>query len=230
MTAVAVDPDTGAMSFVPAVFDTKDGKTVVTIKRNGNSIYTVVDINKTFDDLKGHWARADIERLTNKLVMDGVGSSRFAPHQSVTRAEFAAMLARALGLAPNNAEVAGYTDVQVEDWFAGAVGAAVQAGLVRGYADGTFRPDMFITREQLAVMVNRAAAFASQTISPYSDAFTRLSDSRLIGSWAKDDVSGALDKGLVQGLPNGRFAPGETADRAQAATVINRLLEKLNFI
>ncbi len=202
----------------------------MTIKRNGNSIYTVVEINKTFNDLEGHWARADIERLTNKLVMDGVDGSRFAPHQSVTRAEFAAMLARALGLAPNTAEAGGYTDVRAEDWFAGAVGGAVQPGLVHGYSDGTFRPDAFITREQFAVMVNRAAAFAGQTTSPSSDAFMCLSDSRLIGSWAKDAVSGALDMGLVQGLPNGLFAPGETADRAQAATVINRLLEKLNFI
>ncbi|MEV5026782.1 glycosyl hydrolase [Paenibacillus sp. LPE1-1-1.1] len=230
MTAVVVDPDTGEMSFVPAVFDTKDGKTVVTIKRNGNSIYTVAEINKTFNDLEGHWARTDIERLTNKLVIDGIDDSRFAPHQSVTRAEFAAMLARALGLAPNTAEAGRYTDVQAEDWFAGAVGGAVQAGLVRGYSDGTFRPDAFITREQLAVMVNRAAAFAGQTTSPSSEVFTRLSDSRLIGSWAKDAVSGALDMGLMQGLPNGRFAPSETSDRAQAATVINRLLEKLNFI
>ena len=134
-TVVLYDPITGKLSFVPAVFDKQlNGTTEVKFKRNGNSTYAVVSSSKTFGDINGHWAKADIELLASKLIVNGVTDANFAPNTNITRAEFAALLVRSLGLTPN-AAAASFHDVHASDWFAGGVGAAVKAKLVSGYEE-----------------------------------------------------------------------------------------------
>jgi len=229
MTAVVVEPATGEMSFVPAIFEAADGTTIVTIKRNGNSIYTVVGLNRAFADLEGHWAKNDIELLANKLVVGGISDALFAPSRSITRAEFAALIARALGLMPRPAAVE-FSDVTESSLFAGAIGAASEAGLITGYEDGTFRPNALITREQMAVMVVRAAAFAGQRSAKTDDALASFDDRSSVSEWAVDSVNAALSAGLAQGMAPVRFAPKDTADRAQAVVMIKRLLVYVKFM
>ncbi|HZG75125.1 MAG TPA: S-layer homology domain-containing protein, partial [Paenibacillus sp.] len=180
-TAARYDPESGSLSFVPATFRTEDGRTVVTVKRNGNSVYVLLESKRSFADLSGHWAKADVELLASKLVLNGTGPNAFSPDRHVTRAEFASMLTRALGLTPN-AQAAGFTDVTDGAWYEGAVGAAVAYGLVTGFEDGTFRPNDRVTREQMAVMLERALTFAGGTASAAAgDAFADQAD---IGAWA----------------------------------------------
>lgn len=145
--------DTGQFSFVPATFSTNGGSPVATLMRPGNSIYTVVEFTKTFEDLNGHWAKADVEVLASKLVVKGMSPNRFAPENEITRAEFASLLVRAMGISEVNTSK--FPDVKSTNWFAGAVNAAAKAGLVDGFEDGTFRPSANITREQMAVMLKR---------------------------------------------------------------------------
>ncbi|GIP50281.1 hypothetical protein J53TS2_38720 [Paenibacillus sp. J53TS2] len=159
-TGVLYNPGTGAFSFVPATFETNNGKTVATLKRNGNSIYAVIEYTKTFDDLSGHWAKADVELLASKLVVEGVSDDRFAPESQITRAEFASLLVRAMGISEDNTSK--FLDVKPSDWFAGAVNAAAKAGFVDGFEDGTFKPNANITREEMAVMIAHAMSFAGQ--------------------------------------------------------------------
>ncbi len=228
-TAIVIEPEKGSIAFVPALFDVVDGKTVVTIKRNGNSIYSVVKLDRTFSDLAGHWARADIETLANKLIVDGIANSRFAPNQSITRAEFAAFLVRALSLTPKT-ETTSYSDVPADKWYRDAIGAASQAGLITGYADGSFRPEAPITREQMAVMIMRAARFAGHQTEASTDILTKYDDGEQVSAWAAESMKAALSAGLVQGLTENHLGPSESADRAQAAVMIKRLLVYLNFI
>jgi hypothetical protein len=82
----------------------------------------------------------------------------------ITRAEYAAILVRALGIPEGGAS--SFSDVGSSDWYCGAVSAAVQYGIIKGYADGTFRPNANITREEAMAMLQRAAKVAEYAARP----------------------------------------------------------------
>ncbi|HZG88361.1 S-layer homology domain-containing protein [Paenibacillus sp.] len=230
-TAVVFDPETGAMRFVPALFVTEDGATRVVIKRNGNSIYAVAESFKTFEDVADHWAKRDIELLASKLVLNGASATAFAPDRSVTRAEFAAMLVRALGL-DERPTASKFSDVEGSAWYAGAVGAAAERGIVGGVGDGQFRPGDTITRQQMAVMIARALTFVGrgQADASASVSADRFADAAVVAEWAKAEVELAADAGIVSGRPDGTFAPNDESTRAEAAAMLYRLLRHLEFI
>ncbi|WP_274365509.1 S-layer homology domain-containing protein [Paenibacillus thermotolerans] len=231
-TAVMYDPVTGEMRFVPAQFVTENGRTKVIMKRNGNSIYTVVQSDRTYGDIGSHWAKRDIELLASKLILSGTSETAFAPNRSVTRAEFAAMLVRALGLNENKQAAAAFSDVSSEQWFAGSVGAAADAGIVTGFDGGVFKPGERITREQMAVMIARAIAFAGNPADAAGKTglAAEFKDGANISSWARPAVLQAVHSGILSGRPDGTFAPVEAATRAEAATMLKRLLTHLEFI
>ncbi|WP_342564900.1 glycosyl hydrolase [Paenibacillus sp. FSL R7-0345] len=199
LTALRMDPATGELSFVPALTHAANGATVITIKRNGGGMYMTGQLERRFDDLSGHWAREDIEFMANKLLVRGVDVHRFAPDRYMTRAEFIVLIARALGLDVSGTTVE-FSDVPLSKWYTGAVAAAVEAGLITGYSDNTFRPDALITREQVAVLIVRAAAFTGHAIE------------------------------AAQGLTHDQAAAKDWVNRAQAAVMVKRLLIYLNFI
>ncbi|WP_051251351.1 S-layer homology domain-containing protein [Paenibacillus harenae] len=230
-TAVAFDPEAGEMTFVPATFEVVDGKTVVKIKRNSNSIYTVVKSDKTFADLNGHWSKEDVELLASKLVVKGQTETQFAPNSDITRAEFAALLVRALGLKENIAAAANIKDVNGSEWFFGPLGAAVKAGLMEGFEDGTFRPDAKITREQMAVMISRAMATAGKEMDAAAlDGNANFEDGSKIKDWAADAVAINVAAGIIKGTPANTFEPASFASRAEATVMLKRLLEFVEFI
>ncbi|MBP1965933.1 bacterial Ig-like domain-containing protein [Paenibacillus aceris] len=228
VSAVWLNPVTGELAFVPAIFKVVNGQTEVTMKRTGNSLYAIVASDQTFEDMAGHWAKADVELLASKLVVKGVAAHTFAPDASITRAEFAALLVRALGL--NEAGTSTFSDVPVNSWFAGAVGTSAKAGLIEGFEDGSFKPGEQITREQMAVMITRAMKFAGQSAAIDLAQLAKFSDSSAIHEWAKGAVSSAASAGIVNGVTDTTFVPGASATRGEAAVMLKRLLQKLQFI
>ena len=229
-TAVVVDPATGEMTFVPALFERDGASTTVIIKRTGNSIYAVVQLNKTFADIQGHWAQADIERLASKMLVKGVSADRFAPERAVTRAEFAALLVRMLGLTETDGAPA-FRDVRGTDWYAGAVATAAAAGLIEGYADGTFRPNAPITREQMAVLAKRAIDFVgAKRAAGASEALRRFADAAAISDWAQNAAAVVVSEGIMNGVSQDVFAPQAHVTRAQAAVMLKRLAIKLELM
>ncbi|MCS7460853.1 S-layer homology domain-containing protein [Paenibacillus doosanensis] len=222
-TAIWYDPASGAFRFVPATFAVSGGVTRATIQRPGNSIYTVVEHAKSFDDLSGHWSRSDVELLASKLVINGMTDSSFAPQRDITRAEFAALLVRALGLTETAS--AKFSDVRPGDWFAGAVGAASQAGLVDGFENGSFQPEASITREQMAVMIARAMNAAGKRADGSLASLSRFADAQSIGSWAREAVAQAVNAGIINGVTADDFAPSAEASRAEAAVMLKRMLQ-----
>lgn len=229
-TAVVIDPETGEMSYVPARFQRGDETTTVTIKRTGNSTYAVGAFDKTFTDTNSHWARADIEQLASKLLVKGVTDSEFAPDRDITRAEFAALLVRALGLAPRDGGVS-FSDVSAIDWFASAAATAAAAGLIEGYEDGTFRPNQAISRQELAVLAARAFSFASaEQAGGAASALKSFADADAISDWARDAAALAVGEGLMNGVSDSSFAPQEQSSRAQAAVMLKRLAIRLGLM
>ncbi|OMF89933.1 S-layer homology domain-containing protein [Paenibacillus sp. FSL R7-0273] len=156
--ALLYDAQSGTFRYVPALFEAAGGVTKVTVKSSvAGGVIAVALHPVSFSDLSGHWAKTEIELLAGKLILNGRGAGSFAPQQTVSRAEFAAMLVRSLGLLPEAAaDAAAFSDVPAGAWFAADASAAARLGLVQGYADGTFRPEAPVTREQLAVMAARA--------------------------------------------------------------------------
>jgi len=187
---------------------------------NGNGVN-----NNIFNDIANHWARDEILKMYAQGVVNGVGNGQFAPNYNITRAQFAAILVRALGLSLDNGYANGdiFNDVNGIDWFASAVAAAYNAGIVRGY-NGTFRPNDEVSRQEMAIMLMTALGFMGLENDNYAD-LSSFSDVSLIADWAYNAVSGAVGAGLMSGVGNGEFSPQTSATRAQATVVISRLLD-----
>ncbi|SFE40753.1 S-layer homology domain-containing protein [Paenibacillus algorifonticola] len=228
-TAVWVDAN-NKLHFVPAVFKTDGHAGSAVIYTPHNSLYAVISSDhSSFADLEGHWVQADIELLSNKLIVQGYSHSGFAPDQQVTRAEFAALLVRALGLADHK-QAGSFSDVAQEAWYAGAIGIAQTAGLIEGFENGMFKPDAPITREQMASVIVRALNFAGQTPQSNAAALDTFSDRSAIADWALEPVAKLLEDNLIQGYPAAAFSPKEPTTRAQSAVIILRMLQYLKFI
>ncbi len=230
-TGVRIDPATGKLSFVPAVFTQQDGKPAAELKRKGNSLYAVLELSKTFSDMKGHWAKPEVELLASKLVISGTAEDQYTPDALVTRAEFAAMLTRGLGLDPAAYSKTTFVDVAVSDWYAEAVSTAVEAGLADGFETGEFRPSEHITREQAAVMAARAVAAAGSHMSGAGQRErAAYVDEAQISAWAKEAVAQMSEAGIFAGRDGSSFAPEAAITRAEAAVVVKRLLQAVKFM
>ncbi|UQZ34547.1 hypothetical protein C2I18_14080 [Paenibacillus sp. PK3_47] len=229
-TAVSFDPATGTISFVPSVFTAKaDGTTEVSVTRNSNSYYTVVQSSKTFGDTAGHWAKAAIDLLASKLIITGTSSTEFSPSKMVSRAEFAALITRSLGLATVSGGTS-FSDVSTSAWYADAVQTAAAAGLITGYTDGTFKPNSPITRQEMAVILSKAIKYTGTTLTAGPAALAKFSDAAKIPAWSQAAVQEIAAELIIQGRPDGSFAPQNNATRAEAVTMLEKTLKFLEFI
>ncbi|MFD0959940.1 S-layer homology domain-containing protein [Paenibacillus chungangensis] len=230
-TAVAYDSETGQLRFVPSIFDWKGESAIVTMRHHADGVYAIAVFDKTFADLQDHWAREEVEALASKLVVNGVSDKRFAPDDQVTRAQFTALLVRSLGIADQSGRMA-FTDVDSSDWYIGEVGAAVSAGLVTGFDDGTFRPDDIVTREQAAAMLSRALQLIERTASQTdpSSSLERFRDRNEISEWAEAGIARLVENGILTGVTPDMFNPGDSASRAQSVVMLYRMLMFTEYI
>ncbi|MDD3653679.1 MAG: S-layer homology domain-containing protein [Desulfotomaculaceae bacterium] len=218
----------------------KDGKeyTVATVpdqvkweSRNRQQVDMIMSRNPApFIDIQGHWAGQTVQQLVDKEIINGYDDYTFRPENPISRAECATIMARALGLpSGSQADLAGFRDsTTIPIWAAGPVGAAVQVGLIKGYPeeDGTitFQSDLPVTRVELAVILGRVVKGKLGGQQPEETAFTDWDN---IPGWAQDDVNTAVKLGLIKGYPDGAFKPSNNVTRAEATTMIDRLLEKI---
>ncbi|TEB08019.1 Endo-1,4-beta-xylanase A precursor [Pelotomaculum schinkii] len=219
---------------VPTRFETRDGKNIAVILNRTNSLYTVLQSAETFSDIQDNWAKADIELLASKMLIAGKGENIYEPDSNVTRAEFAALLVRALGLEEGVLKAGQFQDVAGTDWYAGSVAAAAAENIIKGYEGGLFKPDACITREEMTAMIARAARVAGKEDSlsapEQEEQLARFNDRQEISSWAAADAALAVKAGIISGMPGGAFSPGSNADRAQSAAILKRFLIYVNFI
>ncbi len=173
-------------------------------------------------DMEGHWAEAAVRELVSAGILSGMGDGTFQPEASVTRAQFAKMIVLALGLEIDEAAVLNLTDAdQIPAWARPYVAAAMKAGLITGYEDGSFRADQQITRLQIAVIMGRALALKGVVPTGEAKQFT---DRDAIPAWATAQFDAATQAGLITGFEDGSFRPDQNATRAQAAVLTLRLL------
>lgn len=234
VVGVVWDEATGKFRPLPTLFEERDGKTYSVIFSRSNSLYTALQSNKTFSDIKGNWAKGDIELLSSKLLISGKTATLYDPKSSITRAEFSALLVRALGLKEGVLKEGQFKDVNSKAWYAGSVAAAVAENIITGYEGRLFKPNDNISREEMAVMIIRAARVAGVEKSllavEQEQYLAKFKDRQAVSSWAANSVAEAARVGIIGGMPNGKFSPRNNADRAQSAAILKRFLSYVNFI
>ncbi len=187
------------------------------------SKYVIKQNNVAFSDMSSaEWARKYVEVMASKGIIKGMTSYTFKPNATVTRAQFAAMLTRAFNLPESSTSITDkFSDTKADAWYAKAVVSAVEAGLVTGYENGTFKPDANITRQEMAVMVARAAKAYKGSVAPSDiNKYMGFADSANVNAYAKDSIALAVKYEIVNGKPGNVFDPTSNATRSEAAKII----------
>ncbi len=226
---LAVGPDGSFYWVVPFGAGTR-GQLVAVDGRTGGvagrQVTFPAGAGATLADIAGSWARADIEHLLGRGLVRGYPDGTFRPHAPITRAEFAVLLARLLGLPAERDPRLPFTDAAaIPAWARERIALAHQRGIINGYEDGAFRPEARISRaEAAAILVRAAAALGVGLPEPAAPPYT---DWAAVPAWSRTAVAQAYAAGLMRGRPGDRFAPGAALSRAEAAAALSRLLERL---
>ncbi len=198
----------------PAPSDTETADPVITPKPWVNPFADV-----TMND----WYYGAVKFASENGIMNGTSDTVFDPNGDITRSMFVTVLHRIAGK-PAAAKGA-FTDVESGSWYEAAVNWASANGIVNGTSATTFDPNATITREQMATILYRYAKFKKYDLTVGQ---TRLfADSTDIADYAKDAMNWAADKGLITGSGDGTVTPRAYASRAQAAAMLQRMVEKL---
>ena len=150
----------------------------------------------------------------------GTADGYVLPEANITRAEVATIFFRLLtdeSRAQIWSRVNSFPDVGPEDWYNNAVSTMANGGILKGYEDGTFRPMASITRAEFATIAIRFFRDDAAAEEQFSD---------VEGHWGEAYINMAAEKGLIKGYPDSSFRPDEPITRAEAITIINRLLER----
>lgn len=177
-----------------------------------------------FRDLKTTaWYHDGVHWALDEDVMNGFEDGTFKPDGNTTRGQIATMLYRMEG-SPAIAAGNSYSDVKSGKWYSIAIGWATANNIVKGFGDGTFKPDAPVTREQLATMVYRYAEYKGKVIIDGPAVALNFSDADSVAKYAKEPVSWMVKKGLLKGI-DGKLMPADKASRAQVATLFMRYSE-----
>lgn len=214
------------LTFAPSVFD----NLACTIKYRGNGIFTVVKNYRTFNDISNHWARKNIERLATRNIAFGRENNNFTPDDFITRAEFAVMITRALGITEEEGSD-GFSDVSAE-WYAEDIKTAFKSNLISGKNDGKFHPNEKIQRKDMAVIIDNALKFAGMSFNvPDIDyVLAKFNDNKFIAGYARNSIAVCAETGIIKGRDTNNFDPDDFATRAEASAIIERMLAYLKFI
>ncbi|KQO18347.1 hypothetical protein ASF12_06945 [Paenibacillus sp. Leaf72] len=231
-TGVVVEPD-GTVRHVPTKVVQENGAYFAQVNSLTNSTYAIVWHPFEFSDVTQHWAKKAVNDMGSRMIIEGNENGLFNPNRDISRAEFAAVIVRGLGLRLENG-AASFSDVSASDWYSSAIHTAYAYHLIDGFEDGTFRPNDKITREQAMVIIAKAMTLtnlkaqlaneaAAQTLLPYKDAANAA-------EWAKNGIADSVLAGIVSGRTSAELAPKAFITRAEVAAIMQRLLQKSYLI
>jgi len=175
----------------------------------------------------GYWAKDQIDYLVSKGVIAGYSDGTFKPEDPVTREQFAKMICIAKGLKEVKPSTPTFKDVGADRWSFGYVEAAVKAGYIKGYADGTFKPANSITRQELAVLGVRVLGKEAEANAWKGEPIVWANDWKKIASWAVGAVTLAYRPDiqiLTYHTKEGTVDPTMAATRAECAFAIYKIM------
>ena len=180
----------------------------------------------------GHHHRKPTVTIPDKVPTGLNGNDHYAyivgypdktvrPQNGITRAEVATIFFRLLTDETRNANSTksnSYSDVAAGAWYNHAVSTLSAMGIVKGDSNGKFNPNAPITRAEFAAIAARFDDKANSTTADFSD---------IVSHWAKNEISAASNNGWINGYPDGTFRPDNKITRAEAMTLVNRVLKRL---
>ncbi|MEN9204589.1 MAG: S-layer homology domain-containing protein [Thermostichales cyanobacterium DRC_bins_46] len=176
-------------------------------------------------DIGGYWAAPYIQQLADQQILGGFPDGTFRPNDSVTRAQFAAIITRAFGL-DTNVPPRQFSD-PIPGWAAPAINAAAGAGLISGFPDGTFRPNDNLTRAQAITVLTRAAGVPAIDPNQVETILAIYSDNQSIPNFARPSVAAATQAGLIVLYPNPTLInAARVATRGEVAALTQLALSK----
>jgi hypothetical protein len=193
------------------------GPQTVTVTYQGLTTTFEVYLNRFTDVPYGHRNYTHINALVGLGIINGYSDNTFRPSNTLTRAQAAIMIVRAIGLSTEGVS-SSFTDVPPTHAAYKFISAAYQAGIINGYSDGTFRPNANVTRAQIAIMVQRAFNVqASETVISFTDVPEGYAPKKFIETLASQKI--------VNGYSDGTFKPLNNVTRAQFSTMIYNAIQ-----
>lgn len=174
-----------------------------------------------FKDIENHWAKDTIIEMYENGVVKGISDNEFSPDTFITRAQFAMMISKLIGLEVRD-EKTEFSDISKGAWYEDAVLKVASNGVMKG-SDGNFRPDDNITREEICQVI--------KNLKKPDDVDTAMlevfKDRENISDWAREAVAYAISKEIVKGKGNNLFLPRDNATRAEGLVMLKRMTDKL---
>lgn len=184
----------------------------------------------TFTDISGYdWAADAVKTLCGKGVISGVSADKFEPGRAITREEFVKLICTAFGLGKSEdlSTASSFSDVKSEDWFAPYVAKAAELGIVNGTADGKFGTGESIKREDMVTILSRAMEKVKNIyVGNGKSAADSFDDYAAVPDYAKSAVDAFAEAGIVNGRGDGSFGVGQFTNRAEAAVIMKRCMDR----
>ena len=177
-----------------------------------------------FSDNKGHYAENIINEWIQKGLISGYPDGTFRPNNNVTRAEYVTLFNRAFKPTPKDQTNIIFHDVAADDWFYSDVMLATSLGIIVGYPNGCFGFDDPITRQDACVIISR---FLSLTDDFDQSFYNKFADRGEISDYAIDHIAAAASAAIINGKPDGVFAPNENISRADSVIMLNNACKYL---
>ncbi len=185
------------------------------------NVLIVVEDNNSYSSGSG----SSGARLLHRKYIAGYPDGTFKPENNMARSEVSAIFARILADYNEDnltATSTGFDDVSANDWCAKYISRLENSEIIKGYTDGSFKPNNPITRAEFATICVRFFEGRTKTISGASSDFTDVANDH----WAKEYIDKAAKQGFVTGYPDGSFRPDNYITRAEVVTVVNRMLSR----
>ena len=199
--------------------------TVLLISSLSCSVMSLVDVTLPFSDVSiSAWYYDEVKTAFEADIMKGKTSTSFDPTANMSRAEFVTVLCRLSG---DEYEEKGtsltFSDTKTNAWYADYVAWGVETEMVKGLPGNKFAPDQAVSRQEMAVFIDRFISYINTPLSDNSKIDT-FADADKVADYAKEAVETMRKSGIITGDENGCFNPKNNASRAEVATVVTRIL------
>lgn len=169
-------------------------------------------------DISGHWAEKQISDWNAKGFIKSYSDNTFKPDKTITRAEFILLVNNVFEYKEKAA--ISFADIKSTDWYYGEIAKAIEAGYLKGYTDGTIKPNNEISRQEVAMVI---ANIMRLEMAESSLEIGKLKDSKDIQAWSKGAIGAVLEKGYMKGYPDQTFKTGNPITRAEATVALSNV-------
>ena len=200
---------------------TKPVEKPVEEKKDYGIVETMPTIAATFSDLPENEAAGSIMNMVARGILKGMDNGKFEGELPITRAMVATVLKR-LSKDQTINNVTNFTDVKDTDWFAEAVKWAQSQGLIKGYEDGTFKANNLVTRQELAVIIERFLKIHGITMEEIKE--LSYKDLDTLPAWSRDAIIAMAKIGLVEGQTEEMYNPASEFTREELAVMLEKII------